>query len=61
MFSTRNGVSFGSASGSSVVAATLAGSSGSGSLAPSAGMLSRVMFCKDFQINVTITDYKILQ
>jgi hypothetical protein len=58
MFHTRNGVSFDNSTG----AATLAGSAASaGTLAPSAGLVSKVAFAGDFQINVTVSDYRILQ
>lgn len=58
MFATKNGVSINSATG----AATLAGSSSAGGpLAPSAALISKVGFDGDFQINITVSDYKILQ
>lgn len=58
LFNTRNGVGFDGSTG----AVALAGDSGTASaLAPSAGLLSKVAFVGDFQMNVTISYYKILQ
>jgi hypothetical protein len=58
LFDTKNGVSFDSVSED----VTLAGSNPPpGSLAPSAALISKVGFDGDFQMNVTIRDYKILQ
>lgn len=58
LFSTRNGVGFSNTTGT----ATLAGTSFSAaSLAPSAGLLSKLVFTGDFQMDVTIADYSVLQ
>ena len=57
MFSTRNNVSYNEATG----AVLLQGWSSTGSLAPSAGLLSLEAYVGDVTINATITSYQIVQ
>lgn len=56
-FRTRNNVTVNSDGSLTLAGAT----SSSGSLAPSAAFVSMDAYDGDIQINVTVTDYKILQ